>query len=362
MSRKVSPSFYPPFLSAAAVDPASSAHSAAARPRTPRLTGSSSRRAPPPLCTSWRLRSEPASRLAAAGNGCPDKATAEGPKAMSRFITSATRWRVDPSRCKPTSPSFRKAARVKWRPRPATGRGPLPREVARPAGATSDADELQSRLMAVIRDVDELTPERALVFRLTHIDNMPWILANGLHCSTSETHDPDFVSIGNTDLIQRRRRTAVLVGPRQTLADYVPFYFTSRSPMLLNIRTGRGVTRRKPEELVILVVSLRSLVAHGVPFVISDRHAALQYAKFWTTLAGLDSLAWGCWQQRDFKRDQNDPSKFERYNAEALIHRHLPIERIEGIVCSGEQPRTRVVAMQNCGGEIEVVCRRHWFF
>lgn len=216
--------------------------------------------------------------------------------------------------------------------------------------------------MAVIRDVDELTPQRALVFRLTHIDNMPWILANGLHCSTSARRDPDFVSIGNTEVIQKRRRTAVPVGPRQTLADYVPFYFTPRSPMLYNIRTGYGVTRRKPEELVILVVSLRSLVVHNVPFVISDRHAALQYATFRTTLAGLDNLAWDYWQQRDFKRDQNDPSKFERYNAEALVYRHLPIERIESIVCGGEQPRTRIVGMENCCGEIEVVCRRRWFF
>jgi hypothetical protein len=215
----------------------------------------------------------------------------------------------------------------------------------------------------MIVDVRELTPELALIFRLTHVDNLPWTVTNGVHCRTSEVQDPDFVEIGNTDLIQRRPAKLVPIAPYGTLADYVPFYFTPCSPMLHNIRTGwNNLTRRPPSELVFLVASLRSLAAHGVPFVFSDRHAFLTIATFSTSLDDLDGLGWRYWQQRDFRRDPDDPEKLERYQAEALVRHHLPVERMDAIVCSGESEQACVAQMaHDCGYEIEVVCRRHWF-
>lgn len=216
----------------------------------------------------------------------------------------------------------------------------------------------------MITDLSELTPAKALIFRVTHIDNVPWVLANGLHCMKSKAQDPNFVSIGNTDLIQKRTAWQVPAGPGETLAHYVPFYFTPCSPMLYNIRTGwRDIVIRSRSELVFLVVSLRTLLAHGVPFVYTDRHALLYMAKFSTRLDELDNLPWESWRQRDFQRDPNDPGKTERYQAEALIHRHLPAERIEAIVCSRKQERATVAKMvQNHGKQIQVVCRKDWFF
>ena len=110
----------------------------------------------------------------------------------------------------------------------------------------------------MIVDLGELTPELALIFRLTHVDNLPWILTNGLHCRTSEVQDPDFVEIGNRDLIERRPQRRVPFAPDRTLADYVPFYFTPCTPMLTNIRTGwNNVIRRPPSELVFLACIIR---------------------------------------------------------------------------------------------------------
>jgi hypothetical protein len=48
---------------------------------------------------------------------------------------------------------------------------------------------------------DLLNPEKALIFRITHRNNLPWILANGLHCRNSNRLDSEFVSICNADLI-----------------------------------------------------------------------------------------------------------------------------------------------------------------
>ena len=40
-----------------------------------------------------------------------------------------------------------------------------------------------------------LTPERGLLFRIAHVANLPWLLANGLHCANGATADPNFVAI-----------------------------------------------------------------------------------------------------------------------------------------------------------------------
>jgi ssDNA thymidine ADP-ribosyltransferase, DarT len=179
-----------------------------------------------------------------------------------------------------------------------------------------------------------LTQKKAFVFRISHRDNAPWIMANGMHCRNSHIADPYFRSIGNPDLIDKRQFRNVPCSPFGTLSDYVPFYFTPFTPMLLNIKTGfNGIKQRPLDEIVIFVTSLRSLHAKGIPFVFTDRHAVLATTQFSSDLGMLDRIDWTILRNRDFKRDPEDPGKFERYQAEALVHRHLPMEAAIGVVC-----------------------------
>lgn len=69
-----------------------------------------------------------------------------------------------------------------------------------------------------------LNPEKALIWRIVHCDNLPWILDNGLHCANSPTQAPAYITIGNAGLITRRTHREVPIAPGGTLADYVPFY------------------------------------------------------------------------------------------------------------------------------------------
>ena len=180
----------------------------------------------------------------------------------------------------------------------------------------------------------KLNAENALIFRIVYIDNVPWILDNGMHCSTSKTQATDYRVIGNKDLILKRRSRVVPIQPGGTLADYVPFYFTPFSPMLYNINTGyNGVEKLPNEQVVIFASSLHHLEKIDKPYVISDRHAYLKAAHFCNDRSHLKDLPWQLWQQRDFAKNLNDPSKFERYQAEALIYKHLPVEAFLGLVC-----------------------------
>ncbi|MDT7849545.1 DUF4433 domain-containing protein [Methylophilus sp. VKM B-3414] len=180
----------------------------------------------------------------------------------------------------------------------------------------------------------KLNPENAFIWRIVHRDNLPWILSNGLYCRNSPEFDPNFVSIGHADLINRRASRRVEVAPGGTLSDYVPFYFTPFSPMMYNIFTGRsGVNKREKEDICILVSSLHKVNKLGVPFVFSDRHAYTSLAKFSNNLSDLHRIDWPLLRARNFQRNPDDPEQIERYQAEALIYQHLPVTGLLGVIC-----------------------------
>ena len=208
-----------------------------------------------------------------------------------------------------------------------------------------------------------LDARNALIFRITHIDNVPWILDNGLHCRNSSTQDPNFVTIGNPDVIDKRARKSVPISPCGTLADYVPFYFTPYSVMAYNIHTGLNISQIPNADIVILCASLRNLIAHAIPLVFTDRHAYSATAEFYGAVADLHKIDWSILQHRDFKRDYRDPAKVERYQAEALIHEHLSIDLLAGIVCY-DDGNERILEAQTRKAKVNlnILTRPSWYF
>lgn len=208
-----------------------------------------------------------------------------------------------------------------------------------------------------------LNPEKALIWRIVHRDNLPWILDNGLHCASSELQAPQYVNIGNVDLIDKRRTRCVPIAPAGVLSDYVPFYFTPFSVMMKNIHSGWSVQQRNNEEIVILVSSLHRVAELGLPFVFTNAHAYPDWTDYYSDLASLPEIDWSILQRRDFKRDPDDPRKMERYQAEALIHHHLPITGLLGIMCYTDATKKRIeqdVAAR--GLTLSVHARPGWYF
>jgi hypothetical protein len=178
-----------------------------------------------------------------------------------------------------------------------------------------------------------LTQEKGLIFRITHRDNMPWILDNGMHARNGKKFDSNCRNIGNVDLIDKRSRRLVDVPPGGTLNDYVPFYFTPYSIMMYNIKTGYGVRQVPNDEIVIFVSSLPHVAVQGLEFVFTNQHAYPAMAEYFTDSAQLDHIDWPLLQSRNFQHDPDDPGKKERYQAEALIWKHVPLEALQGVCC-----------------------------
>ena len=208
-----------------------------------------------------------------------------------------------------------------------------------------------------------LNAEKALIWRIVHRDNMPWLLSHGLHCRNAAEQDPHYLNIGNAELIDKRAHRAVPIAPGGTLSDYVPFYFTPFSVMMKNIHSGWGVPQRRNDEIVILVSSLHRVRELGISFLFTDGHAYPPGTRYFSDLAALSEIDWAILQARDFKRDLDDPKKLERYQAEALIHRHLPAQGLLGIVCYTDALKQDFEnKIQALGLQQPVYARTGWYF
>jgi len=79
-----------------------------------------------------------------------------------------------------------------------------------------------------------MIPQPTLIFHITHVNNLPLILAAG---GLRTCQDLRNANVGYTDVAyqtpqDRRASVNVPCGPGGTLHHYVPFYFAPRSPML----------------------------------------------------------------------------------------------------------------------------------
>jgi len=209
-----------------------------------------------------------------------------------------------------------------------------------------------------------LQPEKAFIFRIVHVENVPWILEHGLHCRNSPDQDLNYVNIGSADLIDKRSRRVVPVPPGGTLSDYVPFYFTPFSIMMYNIKTGYGnITRRENRDIVMFVSSVPKLEALGLKYVFTNQHAYHVDTDFYDSPSDLDKIDWALLQSRNFKTNDADPGRQLRYQAEALIHGHVPLEALLGMGCHNDQVKARLEAQIAAQGKnLSVKTTPSWYF
>lgn len=117
------------------------------------------------------------------------------------------------------------------------------------------------------------------------------------------------------------------------------------------------------EDIVILVTSLKKVKTAGLPFLFTDRHAYLLTAEFFSSLDELGKVDWPLLQSRNFQKDYRDPGRFERYQAEALVYGHLPVDCLFGMVCYNQQQKGRLDAqIATRSLALEVHAKPGWFF
>lgn len=206
--------------------------------------------------------------------------------------------------------------------------------------------------------------KQTFIYRITHYKNLPFILKNGIHCPLSDIQDPNFVQIGFPSLINQRNKREVTVEPFGTLADYVPFYFGVKSPMLYVITMANHpeVIKTPVEEIVYIVGTVERLEKLKIKYVSTDRHAKLDYARFYNKYEELDNLQWDIINS-DRWGSQYGTERKEIKQAECLIYKRMPVEGIIGIGCKNEMMYNVIndIILQN-NRDIVVKTKPEWYF
>ena len=182
-------------------------------------------------------------------------------------------------------------------------------------------------------------------FRITHIDNIAYIEKTGLVKADSPLRDPNYVSIGDKQVMDVRSSRNV---KGYYLNEYIPFYLGPRSPMLYVIQHGyNGVTRVDAEDIVYCVIRLDDLIQNDMDCIFTDGHALSGLTSFYeknmldkiNEIVNFDdvySSQWNSDTDLDLKR---------RKEAELLVKDDLIPQYVRGYVVYNNSSKERLVGM-----------------
>lgn len=220
------------------------------------------------------------------------------------------------------------------------------------------------------------TPRCGLLFHFTHLDNLPAILAEGALLSDTTVRARGLLSTeaGDPEIKQRRRSQPVTCPPGGFVADYVPFYFAARSPMMYKLWVG-GVPSFTGDhrDLLYFVSDVDRMVAAGAAFAVSDRNAAKALADFTNDVSLLGDLGngapqshfvdWPLMKARIWRNTVDDGERMERRMAEFLVHREVPFGLLAGAAVRSDVLKAKLehmFAAAECG--LQVVTRPDWYY
>jgi len=153
----------------------------------------------------------------------------------------------------------------------------------------------------------------------------------------------EHVGIAHRHIKERRARKCVPLNPGGTLADYVPFYFAPRSPMLYAIHTGYVEGYSEGQGAILhLVTSIDTILTKKLPFVFTDGHAEMAISRFFHDLSDLDQVDWEIMKATYWNDTEQDNDRSRRRQAEFLVRDFFPWKLIEEIGVMNDAVADRV--------------------
>jgi hypothetical protein len=205
-----------------------------------------------------------------------------------------------------------------------------------------------------------------VIYHITHVNNLEQIIrCQGLWCDAQRVQQAfSCIGIAHQDLKNRRARTIVRAAVRGTLADYVPFYFANRSPMLYSIHTGfvEGYDSGQTS-IIYLVSSVEQVVQGNRPWCFTNGHAVEAMTDFFDDVGRLDQVDWPVIDHWSWKNTEEDPDRKRRKQAEFLVHQSFPWSWVESIGVINAQMEQKVAAiLANVQHQPPIEVRPNWFY
>jgi len=211
------------------------------------------------------------------------------------------------------------------------------------------------------------------LYRITHIDNIPYILQQGITHRLSSNGDQNYVGIGDSSLIENRADRTVFIDngdktiavrPSIILGEFTPFYFGVRMPMLYTIQIGGNfVERATPaQEIIYLACSLPAILTVATTCYFSDGHATNSFSSFYdqTCISQLPTIIdwqavkatyWGGEENLNIKRKKQ---------AEFLVKGDIPPEAIIGFGCYNNTAKSNLIDLGAAEEKIKIIPKAYF--
>jgi hypothetical protein len=164
------------------------------------------------------------------------------------------------------------------------------------------------------------------IFHFTDIRNLDSIIMNGLLCTNlKDAQNITHKNIANMTIQERRAKMEVTCGKGGVVHDYVPFYFTSKNPMLLGV-----LNKKNTDQPFIIYLCLKIERLEKDDAVFTDASANTDIPpNFYSDTVNLNKLDWGLIDSKNWAF--NDDERHKKM-AEALIFNRVGIEETDAIV------------------------------
>lgn len=204
------------------------------------------------------------------------------------------------------------------------------------------------------------------IYHITHVGNLEGILqTQGLWCDAQRVSQRfACVGIAHQNLKDRRAKTIVRAVTGETLANFVPFYFANRSPMLYSIDRGfvEGYDGGQ-ESIIYLVSSVEKVIQGDRPWYFTDGHAVEAMTDFFTDVARLDRVDWAVIDNWSWHDTKEDPDRKRRKQAEFLVHQSFPWTWVESIGVINAKMEQQVAAiLVNAQHKPPIEIRPNWYY
>jgi hypothetical protein len=201
-----------------------------------------------------------------------------------------------------------------------------------------------------------------LLYRMTHIENIPHILKYGITHISSDSSNKKYVPIGDGSLINARKGFKISKG--KILGEYIPFYFGPRMPMLYVMQQGYNMVKKvSPGDIVYCVTSIDSIRKADLEFVFTDGHAVDGFTDFFEAkdLKRIDKIIdWSAVRVKYWKKEDDLDLK-RRKEAEFLVKGDIPVTAIKSFVVYDHDASDKLKAMSKFKDQTVVVRPGYYF-
>ncbi len=206
-----------------------------------------------------------------------------------------------------------------------------------------------------------------MIMHFTHVRNLPGILA--ADCLQADNlpsrQSLAIVEAADPAIKAHRRQIRIQVAPFGCVADYVPFYFACRSPMMFKLHKGGVPSYTDGQDpLIYLLGTVEGVADAGLRYLFSDGNCAAKLTRFFGDLLDLETAVdWQLMRARMWNDTADDPDRMRRRMAEFLVFERVPVRLLTRVVVRTPAMRREVLGiLAGHGVSLPVQIRPGWYF